>query len=434
MKKTSDKKIILCGPPHSGKSVFAANLLKKLPTEYTYLFRACPDGEGNWSNNEDQHMTQLVRNKGEFNKEFVQECIKVIENVSLPILLVDVGGIRSKENEEIFKCCDNFIILSNQDEEIQKWQEFGEKAGLECIGKFKSDLNEKEDIIYQDSTNDCLEGVIVNLERGKDLDSEIINNISDRIVENTYLEKNLKSNENIIDMNEIARELNMISNDGKIFYDNKRIREIASVVSSKINSSEDLKVTGSRANWLSGHLLSVFKEKEIEKISFFDISTDKYVDVEKLEKNDEKSRNSEYIYSSFEENEESILIDFELLKYRINPEDIEKISIPNIDSNKKLYISGKLPNWLFTSISNSYENNDKSVFQPGQGFFKYSSQNDLDLGILEKEPIGIDVEKFFKEKQENKNLSQLKSQKDILKEKLKQSKELLNEMSNEKIK
>ena len=39
-------KIIFCGPPHSGKSVFIANLIDKMPTDAYTIIRACPDGEG----------------------------------------------------------------------------------------------------------------------------------------------------------------------------------------------------------------------------------------------------------------------------------------------------------------------------------------------------------------------------------------------------
>lgn len=44
-------KIVVCGPPHSGKSVFIANLEKRLPTNSFKTIRVHRDGEGTWSNN-----------------------------------------------------------------------------------------------------------------------------------------------------------------------------------------------------------------------------------------------------------------------------------------------------------------------------------------------------------------------------------------------
>ena len=52
-------KIVFCGPPHSGKSVFIANLIDKMPTDAYTIIRACPDGEGTWSNNKNQNETLL---------------------------------------------------------------------------------------------------------------------------------------------------------------------------------------------------------------------------------------------------------------------------------------------------------------------------------------------------------------------------------------
>ena len=50
--------------------------------------------------------------------------------------------------------------------------------------------------------------------------------------------------------------------------------------------------------------------------------------------------------------------------------------------------------WLFASISLSYQNKEKSVFQPGNGFITYSSITDSNFGKKEQE-IGIDISRFF---------------------------------------
>ena len=80
---------------------------------------------------------------------------------------------------------------------------------------------------------------------------------------------------------------------------------------------------------------------------------------------------------------------------KIVPEDFENMKFPDIDINKKLYISGKLPAWLFSSISLSYENQEKYILQPGNGFIKYASENKKELGIIEPEINGIDTNKIL---------------------------------------
>ena len=139
-------KIVFCGPPHSGKSVFVANLVEKLPTDDYRIIRACPDGEGNWSNNKNQNETNIVRRKGKFTQDFVEDSCQVIDNQTNRIVIVDVGGIISKENEKIFKHCDSFVVLSSDEEKKQQWLEFGQNLGLECLGCIDSKLNGQEEI------------------------------------------------------------------------------------------------------------------------------------------------------------------------------------------------------------------------------------------------------------------------------------------------
>ena len=41
-----------------------------MPTDAYTINRACPDGEGTWSNNKNQNETTIVRKKGKFKKKF----------------------------------------------------------------------------------------------------------------------------------------------------------------------------------------------------------------------------------------------------------------------------------------------------------------------------------------------------------------------------
>ena len=57
-------KTIICGPPHSGKSVFISNLVKLLPSGHYIRINANGDGEGTWSNNPNQEDVMKTRVKG----------------------------------------------------------------------------------------------------------------------------------------------------------------------------------------------------------------------------------------------------------------------------------------------------------------------------------------------------------------------------------
>jgi CRISPR-associated protein Csx3 len=50
--------VLIGGPPHAGKSVLFYSLTQALRERNIrhHAIRACPDGEGNWSQESDQHL------------------------------------------------------------------------------------------------------------------------------------------------------------------------------------------------------------------------------------------------------------------------------------------------------------------------------------------------------------------------------------------
>ena len=73
------RRVIVCGPPHSGKSVLLANLMRLLPPDSFYLAFAAPDGEWHWSNFGDQDLVAAVRQKGKFTENFVGSMVEAIK-------------------------------------------------------------------------------------------------------------------------------------------------------------------------------------------------------------------------------------------------------------------------------------------------------------------------------------------------------------------
>src|SRR5512136_651193 len=60
--------VLVGGPPHSGKSVLAYALSRALRERGVahYLLRACPDGEGDWSQEAEQSLVRQIRIKGSY--------------------------------------------------------------------------------------------------------------------------------------------------------------------------------------------------------------------------------------------------------------------------------------------------------------------------------------------------------------------------------
>lgn len=125
--------VVICGPAHSGKSVFLNQLYKLLPSKRTHLIRGCPDGEGLWSYGKNQREIKTFRKKGKFSREFVDLTIGDIERSQSDIVLVDVGGIPSEENVRIMSHSDYYVIISSDKDKTLEWEKYVDsfKAGCE---------------------------------------------------------------------------------------------------------------------------------------------------------------------------------------------------------------------------------------------------------------------------------------------------------------
>lgn len=139
--------VVLEGPPRSGKSVLRQAIkdaIRGLPSEdnpnkfYPYLITACPDGEGAWFQEavavDAEKAAELKANyKSKFTSAFVDRISSSVENVSLPLTFVDVGGITSKENEQICGTATHAIIVSSDPAKVAEWEAFNRSLGITTI-------------------------------------------------------------------------------------------------------------------------------------------------------------------------------------------------------------------------------------------------------------------------------------------------------------
>ena len=180
------------GPPHSGKSVFLAELYRQLLARRStgvFLQRACPDGEGMWSAEADPAIVKEIRSKGNFDPAFMMFTLQAIGALGtrFPIVLVDLGGRRSAQNAEILARCTHLINLVRADKasEGSEWVQFATAEGCELLADFASartylaghDGSADEDHLDLSARSEVVVGTPVtgtlqNLARGKNGDSE----------------------------------------------------------------------------------------------------------------------------------------------------------------------------------------------------------------------------------------------------------------------
>lgn len=407
-------KIIFCGPPHSGKSVFIANLIDKLPSDGYTIIRACPDGEGTWSNNKNQKETSIVRKKGKFTQSFIDNACKAIDNQTNKIVLVDVGGVMSKENEQVFQHCDSFVVLSGDEKKKKEWLEFGQKLGLQCIGCLDSSLEGQEEIY---SKEPYFSGKIVGLERGEILeDSLLIKGLVSDIVKKSKYAERLKSEQNyrdciLIDDTELGFELGygkeILTDDGipikKVIWKENAVLPIYKSIKEKVNSDSPVKINGIRANFALTAICKSAQKQGVTDISCYDIRSNKYIPIRNMPKK-KGLRQAEGLSYNIVENKENIFMDIDITKEQYSFEDYQRCILPKIKEEKNLFLSGRMPLWLLASISNSYDSNKIFTFQPGKGFTCIASVNEKELGKIVDGADGLNINQYFEDKKEKSKL------------------------------
>ena len=417
-------KIILCGPPHSGKSVLLSNLIARTPDNSRTTIRACPDGEGTWSNNPNQEETSIVRKKGKFTMSSVDSDCQEIDRQINKIVFVDVGGIRSKENEKIFRHCDCFIVISNDEKEKEEWLKFGEDLGLECIGLFDSKLEGEEEIYEREP---YLQGRIVGLERGKILkDSKVLNGIASVIIRKSgyiYSESINLDNEysTLIDDTELGFSLGYgkeikiddVTSIKKVMWPESAISDINNYIIKNVDKTKGVKINGIKANFIIAAICCAVKKLGINNLETFDVRLQKFIPIRNIAQQ-KGIHNSSGLEYNLIENEEKVFMDVDITKERYELEDLEECVLPHIEKEKKLYLSGRMPHWLLASICYSYDINSIYTFQPGKGFVCVSSKDENNLGKVEERIEGIDTGKYFDDKKKRKanNYSAMSLKKD----------------------
>ncbi|CEJ48087.1 Uncharacterized protein apha_03329 [Umezakia ovalisporum] len=176
-------KVVLCGPPQSGKSCLREGLKQAISNisgaPYPYVITACPDGEGAWFSDaakRDPDLARRLKNeyKAKFTREFAQKAAGWVRSATTPLNIVDVGGKISEENRIIMREVTHAVILAGEkaQEDVPKWEEFCSNLNIRVIAKIVSDLDAQADIIM--TVSPLLTGTIHHLARGEDVSSRSV--------------------------------------------------------------------------------------------------------------------------------------------------------------------------------------------------------------------------------------------------------------------
>jgi len=159
--------VLIGGPPHAGKSVLFYSLTHALRQRGIrhHAIRACPDGEGNWTQESDAETVSHIRIKieGDWPDDYVKRICLDLEHRCLP-LLVDVGGKPKESQMCILRQCTHSLLLlrADQPDYTRLWQGWTAESNLLPLAQIYSQLQGTSTITDQ---TPFLEGTLTGLER-----------------------------------------------------------------------------------------------------------------------------------------------------------------------------------------------------------------------------------------------------------------------------
>lgn len=357
--------IAIGGPPHSGKSVLTYSLTQLLRDQHIehYVLRACPDGEGDWSNESPPATVQLLRRKGAFTETFIQHVYQSIQNRHLP-LLVDVGGRPTAEQEVILAHCTHIVLVSADEEGLAVWREIAQRNELPILAELSSSLSDT-DHIYAEFP--ILRARIHGLERYRQAEGEVLQRLA-WTVRSLFLCKpgqireihlKMAPTELAVDLQRVAQTL-ALAPDGEW-----RPSDIPSVLA-YLPAAEPIAIYGRGANWLYAALAG-----HAQPAAFFQFDPRLgWVKMPTLRVSSDAQPSM--VHWQIAEQADAQQLEMHISDTYIDFDEVNQLQLPSLPSDKGLVISGKLPLWLLTGVVCAYIQHAPelpfiSAFQPQVG-------------------------------------------------------------------
>jgi CRISPR-associated protein Csx3 len=340
--------ILVGGPPHAGKSVLTYSLtqaLRKRNIDH-YVIRACPDGEGDWSQEIDQRAVSRIRVKGDWTPDFVKNICRDLERRHLP-LLVDIGGRPEQWQTAILRHCTHSLLLLHADNEntANFWRQLVATNGLLPLAQLYSALDGLSTIT---SKTPIITGTLVGLNRNALADGPLFDLLVERIIAlfTSYSSEELRSGHldsapgEVVDLDTFIKAWAPES---------KRWEpEMLLPLLDKVPRDTPLAVYGRGTNWLYAALAAY---TNVEPFYQFDSRLGWVTPLP-----------IQFGMSTFSE-VEIVPPDHEHLPVlfvrpandHIDYEQVKALSFPPVSTEKGLILSGKLPLWLVTALVRLYD-------------------------------------------------------------------------------
>ncbi|WP_322489267.1 CRISPR-associated protein Csx3 [Chloroflexus sp.] len=334
--------VMIGGPPHSGKSVLVYALSQALRQAQAahYVLRACPDGEGDWSQETPAEQVRLLRQKGPFSSAFVERVRRDIERRHLP-LLVDVGGKPTPEQEQLLRACTHAVLLAATPEGLAEWRERAERCGLILIAELQSVLHGEDRI---DEEKPVLRGVVSKLERHHPPNGVMVQQLAERLQHLfAFTPGELKEwlfqqapTELIVDLDQLARA------DGITRWQPSDLPRVLAEI-----PPADLSIYGRGPNWLYAALAL---HAAPQPVFLFDPRLG-WVQPPVVELGDQPSA---ALHWTLTPKPRFTWLEANPAQPHLDYDELQHVLAPALDPQHGVILSGKLPLWLLVGLALAY--------------------------------------------------------------------------------
>ncbi|HRV96651.1 MAG TPA: CRISPR-associated protein Csx3 [Anaerolineae bacterium] len=354
--------VMIGGPPHSGKSVLTYSLSQLLRQRQIahYVLRTCPDGEGDWANETDQHLVRQIRVKGKYTRRWIARICRDISKRHLP-LIVDVGGKPKQWQEIIFGHCTHAILLTPNPQARLVWEKLVEAHNVPVIAALHSTRDGQNRV---EKTEPILQGCISNLERGLMAQGPVFNQLVDLLSAIlTYEAEELRRRHVTMAPTELTVELRQVG--AALSWSNNYHRWLPGNLPSLLDyvpAQTPLGIYDRGPNWVYTALaLHAYPAALFQfdvrlgwiappKVRLLPVVSDPTLRVRLMKRG---------TYA---------IIDITIIKNYLDYEEAFNLTLPSVSPDQGIVISGKLPLWLWTAIAVAYQSAPwVAVFQPQLG-------------------------------------------------------------------
>lgn len=352
--------ILIGGPPHSGKSVLTYSLTHALRERNIkhYVIRAAPDGEGDWSNEAERRLVQELRFKGEFTSAFTDFVCESLRNRHYP-LLVDMGGRPTPAQERIFDYCTHAILLTPNAQTQAQWHTFIDRHALPCIADLTSVWRGEAAIA---TTEPILKGTITGLERQHTAAGPTFEALVDKVAAALYYDATELFHkveafcdiETVIDLQRLAHTFNIPCKGQKAQWEPVRLSKLLDY----LPAATPLALYERGPNWVYAAVALLAAPAPFyqfdPRLGWVPARTLRQSTVPEQALQVQQQPLPDGVHLMFQ-------IPTTYLDYKAMP----NLIVPAIPQHRGIVLSGKLPQWLYTSLARTYQEHPWiAVYQP----------------------------------------------------------------------